>query len=131
MYLFLIVFQDTRHDLECMTHGMTHYGLQLISNLQYYRQAIIDVFKHDYPEKLFYFNERILSRKLLSNQGMHEGKQVSFTNYVDKMEYLNLITNRKFLYHDELAIKHIKYKTLSSTKSHKSADYCVPFVLGQ
>ncbi|CAF4191471.1 unnamed protein product, partial [Rotaria sordida] len=50
-------FESIGHDLVYMIHGMTHCGPQLISNLQYYRQAIIDVFKHDYPEKLFYFNE--------------------------------------------------------------------------
>ncbi|CAF3798064.1 unnamed protein product, partial [Rotaria sordida] len=59
-------FEGIGHDLVCMIHGMTHYGPQLISNLQYYRQAIIDVCKRDYPEKLFYFNESILSRKLVS-----------------------------------------------------------------
>ncbi|CAF0880822.1 unnamed protein product [Rotaria sordida] len=59
-------FEGIGHDLVCMIHGMTHYGPQLISNLQYYRQAIIDAFKRNYPGKLFYFNESILSRKLLS-----------------------------------------------------------------
>ncbi|CAF1175778.1 unnamed protein product [Rotaria sordida] len=52
-------FKSFDHGMVCMIHGMTHYGPQLISNLQYYRQAIIDVFKRDYPEKLFYFNEII------------------------------------------------------------------------
>ncbi|CAF1428381.1 unnamed protein product [Rotaria sordida] len=114
-----------------MIHGMIHYEPQLISNLQYYRQAIIDAFKRNYPEKLFYFNESIFSRKLLLNQGIHVGKQVSSTNYVDEMKHLNLTTKRKFLYHDELAIKHTKYKTLSSTKSHKFVDCCVSFVFGR
>ena len=59
-----------------MIHGITHYRPQLISNLQLYQQAIIDVFKDDYPEKLVYFNKRILSRKLLSNQGIRVAKQV-------------------------------------------------------
>ncbi|CAF0897778.1 unnamed protein product [Rotaria sordida] len=64
--VLLILKVSIGHDLVYMIHGMTHCGPQLISNLQYYRQAIIDVFKHDYPEKLFYFNESILSRRLVS-----------------------------------------------------------------
>lgn len=114
----------------CTIHGMTHYGQQLLSNLLYYRQSIIDIFKPGYPKKLFDFTENILDRKLSSNQGTYVQNQVSSTCYIKEMKHLELITNRKFLFHDQLIIKHVKYKTLSSTKSRKFADCCVSFKFG-
>ncbi len=112
-----------------MIHGMTHYGSQLLSNLQYYRQAIIDLFKPGYPKKLFDFTEDILSRKS-SNQGTYVQKQASSTRYVEEIKHLNFITNRKFLFYDQLIINNVRYKTLLSTKSAKFADCCVSFQFG-
>jgi hypothetical protein len=113
-----------------MIHGMRHYGSQLLSNLQYYRQAIIDLFKPGYPKKLFDFTENILSRKSSSNQGTYVQKQVSSTRYMKEMKHLNFITNRKFLFYNELMINHVRYKTLSSAKSTKFSDCCVSFQFG-
>ena len=103
---------------------MTHYGPQLISHLQYYRQAIIETFKCGYPSKLYEFNKSILCRKLLSNQTTYVKKQGSSINYLEELKHLRLFTNRNFLFHDELIVKHIKYKTLSSIKLEKFSDCC-------
>ena len=57
-------------------------------------------------------------------------KRVSSMHYAEEMKHLNLISNRKFLFYDELAVEHITYKTLSSIKSEKFSDCCVSFEFG-
>lgn len=113
-----------------MTHGMTHYGQQLISNLQCYRQSIIEIAKPEYPQKLLKFTERILSRKPLMNGTIHVVKETSSDYYVEELGHIKNVSNRTFAFYEQLIIKNVVYRTVRSTKSAKFSDCCVSFRFG-
>ena len=119
-----------RHDLVSMTHGTTHYGQQLLSNLLYYRDAIIETGKLDYPLKLFMFTQQLLSRKSSREEIMQVKKKVANNMYADEFEHLKLISNRTFVFYEQLTVKGIVYKTLRSIRSKKFSDCCVSFQFG-
>ena len=125
-FLFLAI----GHDLVTMTHGMTHYGQQLISNLQCYRQSIIEVAKPEYPQKLLDFTERILSRKSLMNGTIHAARETLSEYYVEELEHLKIISSRTFTFYEQLIINNVVYRTLQSTRSAKFSNCCVSFLFG-
>lgn len=118
------------HDLVSMTHGMTHYGQQLLSNLQYYRQAIIEAAKPTFPLKLLRLVEQILTRKATLESSTYVKKESLPNCYGEELEHLNFVSNREFIFYDQLTIKNVNYRTLLSTKSSKFSDCCVSFRFG-
>ena len=118
------------HDLVSMTHGMTHYGQQLLSSLQHYRQSIIEAARPGYPLKLLRLIEQILTRKATTETSTFVKKESSANCYAKELEHLNLVSSREFQFYDQLTVKNVNYKTMASTKSAKFSDCCVSFRFG-
>lgn len=118
------------HDLVTMTHGTNQYGEQLISNLLYYRQAIIEATKPEYPLKLLRLNERLLCRKSRSNNSIRVERLAQSNSYVEEVEHLKMLSGRTFLFFEQLVIRNIVYRTCQSVRSTKFSDCCVSFTFG-
>lgn len=113
-----------------MTHGTTHYGQQLLSNLMYYREAIIEATKPEYPLKLFNFTQQLLFRKSSIIDEIQVKRKVVDSAYADELKHLNLISNRNFIFYEQLIIKGVVFKTWTSTRSEKFSDCCISFKFG-
>lgn len=109
---------------------MTHYGEQLIGHLLYYRQAIIESKKIDYPKKLMLLIEKLLDRKSAINK-KRGSRKVSSEFYVEEKRFLDTLLERPFVFFNRVLIRNINYETFSSTKSKKFSDCCVSFIFGQ
>ncbi|CAF1339385.1 unnamed protein product, partial [Didymodactylos carnosus] len=103
------------HDVESMTHGATHYGQQLISHMQYYRQAIIESLRPDYPLKLLLLNERMLNHKFTMSDDIRVSKEIPADFYIREQEQLKIMSTQTFIFHHKLAVKHLHFKTISAT----------------
>ena len=99
-------------------------------NLLYYRDAIIETAKPDYPLKLYVFTQQLLSRKSNGNGIIQVKKKAANNMYADELEHLKLMSNRTFVFYEQLFVKGVLYKTFRSTKSKKFADCCISFQFG-
>jgi hypothetical protein len=86
------------HDSMDRTHGMTHYGQHLFTNLQYYRQAIMEVARTAYPLKLLTLVEQVLTWKATTDSSTYVKKESLPNCYAEELEHLNLVFNQEFLF---------------------------------
>jgi hypothetical protein len=126
-------FPGIGHDLVSMIHGTIQYGPQALSIILQYRQAIIEINRSTYPEKLLRLTNGFLQRK--ASQPQTDTNQTvrrsSASSYTEEFQYRNMLLERNFIFYDGIIVHDVKYRTISSIRSKKYSDCCVSFLFGR